>query len=147
VVKNIKIPLSLDIYQQDKIDELVEEYTLQCVRLIRTALISNTRGRKSLHALMYKVVKDTSTLGSQMICNAIAQAYTEVTCPAKRLGRDPRPVMYDKNTCSVGEGVIRLYTPRGRIRITCPEITTMIVSKGYLYKDETYVLDLEIFDG
>lgn len=104
---------------------LQTEYHKVCNQIVPTAVENRCWNRVALHYLVYNKIRKTSSLGSQMVCNAIfsvCKAYR-----AKTIGQDePVPVIqfrkyksvhFDHRTYTIKGNILSLYTLQGRIRI------------------------------
>ena len=111
-------------YEQS-LTELQNAYHLACNQIVPSVVEKRCWNRVALHHLVYNQVRETSPLGSQMVCNAIfsvCKAYK-----AKSIGKDePIPVIqfrknrsvhFDHRTYSIKGNILSLYTLQGRIRI------------------------------
>ena len=121
----ISILLETAEEHEQLLGELQREYHLVCNQIVPSVVEERCWNRVALHHLVYNKVRKTSSLGSQMVCNAIfsvCKAYK-----AKAIGKDePVPVIqfrknrsvhFDHRTYTIQENVLSLYTLQGRIRI------------------------------
>ena len=119
------IRIFLETANEDKLKfmKLQDAYHFACNQIVSSAVEERCWNRVALHHLVYKKVRKSSPLGSQMVCNAIfpvCKAYK-----AKAIGRnEPVPVIqfrknrsihFDKRTYSIKGNVLSLYTLEGRI--------------------------------
>ena len=111
--------------QEQRLLQLQNAYHLACNHIVPSVVEERCWNRVALHHLVYNKVRKTSSLGSQMVCNAIfsvCKAYK-----AKTIGKDdPVPVIqfrkyksvhFDKRTYTIRGNILSLYTLEGRIHI------------------------------
>jgi len=123
--------IKLDIAPADLLAlvALQAAYADACNRVVPTVVGHRCWNRVALHRLSYRTLRDTTPLGSQMVCNAIfsvCKAYRA----QKELGRirkdGPVPVIrfdhasvhFDKRTYTIKGDGVTLYTLSGRIKAT-----------------------------
>lgn len=123
--RTISIPLETTKDQSEKLLGLQRAFHTACNNIVPAAVEHRCWNRVALHNLVYSKTRVTSSLGSQMICNAIfavCKAYKnkrllkEDTIPVIQF-RKNRSVHFDKRTYSIKGHTLSLYTLEGRIRV------------------------------
>ena len=139
--RTISIRLKVTKEQEEQLLKLQNAFLAACNSVVPTAMEHRCWNRIALHNLVYSQTRQTSVLGSQMVCNAIfavCKAYK-----AKMILKDEpvpliqfhknRSVHFDKRTYSIKGTTISLYTLEGRIRIPMRmgPFQETIFSKGF----------------
>jgi putative transposase len=160
--RTISIKLSVTKEQSEKLSALQEAYLSVCNQIVPIAIEHRCWNRVALHNLSYSKVRETSPLGSQMVCNAIfsvCKAYKNKliakgeNIPVIRFHRH-RSVHFDKRTYTIRGNGLTLYTLQGRIQVSMqrgpfqevyfsagvPKEAELICKKGIWYFN--LVLDL-----
>jgi IS605 OrfB family transposase len=160
--RTVSIKLVVSAEQGEMLLALREEYRSACNKIIPHVVENRCWNRVALHNLCYTKMRETSKLGSQMVCNAIysvCKAYKN-RCIAKKdavptiLFRKYRSVHFDKRTYSIKNNTLSLYTLQGRLRVEMsmgefqqryfgngkPKEAELIFRNGYWYFN--LVLDL-----
>lgn len=123
--RTISIRLETTKEQSAKLLQLQEAFLLSCNQIVPYAVEHRCWNRVALHNHTYSKVRESSSLGSQMVCNAIfavCKAYTnrgiskEEVVPTIRFHKQ-RSVHFDKRTYSIRGETLSLYTLSGRIRV------------------------------
>jgi putative transposase len=107
---------------------LQHAYTLACNTLVPIVQEHRCWNRVSLHKLAYRQIRDTSLLGSQMVCNSIfsvCKAYKALKTrgrsrkdiPVARIQFKRPSVHFDKRTYTLKGQTISLYTLAGRMTV------------------------------
>lgn len=111
--------------QSQALFELQAEFSKACNQIVPVAVEHRCWNRVALHHLVYYPVRESTALGSQMVCNAVqsvADAY-RVLRPRKTEGvpvirfRDSGAVQFDKRTYGIKGDRLSLYTLTGRILV------------------------------
>jgi putative transposase len=123
--RTISILLEVTESQEKLLLILRDIFLAACNAIVPAAMEHRCWNRIALHNLVYTQIRKNSSLGSQMVCNAIfavCKAYK-----AKTIAKDEpvptiqfhknRSVHFDKRTYSIRGNTISLYTPEGRIRV------------------------------
>lgn len=132
----LKLRLSVTAEQELVLGELQRLFAEVCNAIADMAIKNRCFNRVALHHLTYAHIRQTyPQLGSQMVCNAIyavakviKMLYLSKSSPIYKLvkesGEYPRcqfqknsPVFFDKNTLSIKDGRLCLYTMVGRLVI------------------------------
>jgi len=122
--RTISIRLETTEDQHEKLLRLQEAFLVACNDIVPSVVEHRCWNRVALHNLTYSKIRATSSLGSQMVCNAIfavCKAYKnktiikEETVPVVRFHKN-RSVHFDKRTYSIRGDTLSLYTLEGRIR-------------------------------
>lgn len=124
--RTISIKLNATHEQSIALTQLQTKFNNACNQIIPVAAENRCWNRLALHHLTYYKVRETTDLGSQMVCNAI-----KTVCDAfqvlkiKKAEKVPlinfKPyssVHFDKRTYSFKKDTISLYTLSGRISIS-----------------------------
>lgn len=123
--RTISIKLKTSQSQSELLQELRDCFVATCNQIVPVAVEHRCWNRVALHNFCYSRVRDSSPLGSQMVCNAIfavAKAYRnrciakDTIVPTIRFHKH-RSVHFDKRTYSLKGEILSLYTLKGRIRI------------------------------
>ncbi len=124
--RTISIKLKVKSTQDTgKLLALKDAFTSACNQVVPFAMENRCWNRVALHNFCYTEVRKKSSLGSQMVCNAIF-----ATCKAyknrninkseempKIQFRKNSSVHFDKRTYSIKGNVLSLYTLEGRIKV------------------------------
>ena len=122
--RTISIRLDTTTEQEILLLQLQEAYHSACNQIVPDAMANRCWNRVALHGLVYSKIRQTSLLGSQMVCNAIysvCKAYQAKTIfPKQEVPQihfhKGRSVHFDKRTYSIKNGIISLYTLGKRIK-------------------------------
>ena len=123
--RTISIRLETTKSQEKRLAKLQEVFLAACNAIVPTVREERCWNRVALHTLVYSNVRQTSPLGSQMVCNAIfavCKAYKakpifkDEPVPLIRFHKN-RSVHFDKRTYSIKGKTVSLYTLEGRMRI------------------------------
>ena len=118
--RTIAIKLTVSDIQNEALCELQDMFTKTCNEVAIVATAEKERNRIRLHHLCYTSLrKSFPKLGSQMCCNAIAKTahcLKALKRPKQILFKNGCAVHFDKRTYSLKNGVLSLFTLRGRIR-------------------------------
>lgn len=124
--RTISIRLEMTNEQSQKLLALREAYLAACNQIVPSVIEHRCWNRVALHHLVYKKVRASSPLGSQMVCNAIfsvCKAYKnrtiskEETVPTIRFHTN-RSVHFDKRTYTIKGNTLSLYTLGKRLTVT-----------------------------
>lgn len=119
--RTIAIKLSVSVSQNEAFCELQEMFTKGCNEVVSVANAEKERNRIRLHHLCYHALrKSLPQLGSQMTCNVIAKTAACLKAlkrPKQVLFKNGCSVHFDKRTYSLKNGVLSLFSLRGRVRI------------------------------
>jgi IS605 OrfB family transposase len=133
VKRTIAIKLSVLDLQSEAFCELQELFTAACNQVAAAALLEKERNRIRLHHLCYRSLRESlPQLGAQMCCTAIAKTSNALKAqkhPKLLLFKNGCSIHFDKRTYSLKNGILSLFTLRGRIRIPL-EISAF--HKGFL---------------
>ena len=131
------IPIKLEVVREyrGRLANLGNAYGDACNQIVPFAIEHRCWNRVALHKHVYSVVRKSSPLGSQMVCNAIfsvCKAYkAKQIAPGEEvptiLFRKNRSVHFDKRTYSIKGEYLSLYTLEGRI--------TVKMQMGYFQKE------------
>jgi IS605 OrfB family transposase len=122
--RTISIRLKVTQEQEELLLRLQEAFLAACNSIVPTSMEHRCWNRVALHNLVYRQVRQTSSLGSQMVCNAIfavCKAYKAITVvkdepiPQIQFHKN-RSVHFDKRTYSIKGATLSLYTLEGRQR-------------------------------
>ena len=124
--RTISIRLDTISDQEKLLMQLQEAYYSACNQIVPDAVSNRCWNRVALHRLTYSKIRQTSSLGSQMVCNAIysvCKAYrAKALLPEEMVPticfRKGRSVHFDKRTYSIKNGTISLYTLGKRIKVS-----------------------------
>src|SRR5690348_16769453 len=116
--RTIGIRLDTTSEQDVLLLQLQEAYRSACNQIVPDVVANRCWNRVALHRLVYSKVRETSSLGSQMVCNTIytvCKAYqAKAILPQEEVHQihfhKGRSVHFDKRTYSIKNGVIALYT-------------------------------------
>ena len=123
--RTISIRLETTPEQNQKLETLQRAYHDACNAIVPIAAENRCWNRYSLHHLVYKQIRNTSPLGSQMVCNAIfsvCKAYRskgiqkDEVVPLIQF-RSNRSVHFDKRTYKMKGTTLSLYTLDKRIDV------------------------------
>ena len=123
--RTISIKLETIKEQEQKFLNLRDAFLSACNQLVPFVMEHRCWNRVALHNLTYSTIRASSTLGSQMVCNAIfavCKAYKNRNI-LKDEAMQPirfhknRSVHFDKRTYSVKGNILSLYTLEGRISV------------------------------
>lgn len=123
--RTISIRLDVTPEQHQKLVELQEAYLSACNQIVPDAREHRCWNRFALHNLVYSKIRKTSSIGSQMVCNAIfsvCKAYRAKTLlPGEEAPlihfHKGRSIHFDKRTYKIKDETISLYTLGKRIRV------------------------------
>lgn len=124
--RTISIRLDTIPEQDRQLLQLEEAYCSACNQIVPEVISSRCWNRVALHRLVYSKIRQTSSLGSQMVCNAIysvCKAYKAKTISPKEevpqiRFHKGRSIHFDKRTYAIKNGVISLYTLEKRIKVS-----------------------------
>lgn len=123
--RTISIKLKTTPEQEARFLALREQFLSVCTGLVPIVIEKRCWNRVVLHNLAYSKMRAGSSLGSQMVCNAIfavCKAYKAKTLskdqdvPAIRFHKG-KSIHFDKRTYTISERSISLYTLEGRIKV------------------------------
>jgi len=123
--RTISIRLDTIQDQEKALSHLQNAYMEACNKLSAEVVEHRCWNRVALHNLTYSKIRNSSPLGSQMVCNAIftvCKAYKnrnilkDEAMPTIQFHKN-RSVHFDKRTYSIKGNLLSLYTLEGRIRI------------------------------
>lgn len=123
--RTISIKLLPTPAQAVALSELRAEFAAACNHIVPLAVENRCWNRVALHHLAYYPTRDSTRLGSQMVCNAVAtvsEAYKALSpsrdqdVPVVRF-RPTGSVHFDKRTYSIRGDALSLYTLGGRILV------------------------------
>src|SRR5271168_2431082 len=125
--RTISIRLEMSDEQSQKLLALREAFLDACNQIVPSVVEHRCWNRVALHRLVYKKIRSSSLLGSQMVCNAlfsVCKAYKnrtiskEESVPTTCFHKN-RSVHFDKRTYSIKKGnTLSLYTLGKRITVT-----------------------------
>ena len=124
--RTISIKLEVTKEQSQQLLNLQEAFLSACNRLVSDVIEHRCWNRVALHNLTYSKIRESSPLGSQMVCNAIfsvCKAYSnrniskEQIVPQIRFHKG-RSVHFDKRTYSIKGNTLSLYTLEKRIKVS-----------------------------
>jgi len=128
--RTVSIKLNPTSEQSAKLDALQVEFALACNVIVPFSAPVKCSNRVALHHLCYYVVREqVPALGSQMVCNAIAnvaQSYKSLVANNPKLKKEDWPVIsfkqtssvhFDKRTYSFKNDMLSLFTLEGRIPV------------------------------
>src|SRR5690625_2892534 len=120
--RTVSIKLAPTPEQAQALLDLQAEFSKACNRVVPFARDHRCWNRVALHHLAYYPVRETTHLGSQMVCNAVkavSDAYKVLKL--KKLGEVPTlsfrntgAVHFDVRTYSIKGDTVSLYSLRGR---------------------------------
>jgi len=127
MLKTISLKLRTTTEQSQYLFELQTAYSVACNRLVPVVVETRCWNRVALHNLTYFDLREKTTLGSQMCCNAIfsvCKAYKSQKA-LRKIKKDSVPeinfgktsVHFDKRTYSFKGSFLSLYTLAGRIKV------------------------------
>ena len=123
--RTIAIKLDTSKESRKRLTNLGNAYADACNQIVSFAVQNRCWNRVALHNHVYSLMRQSSPLGSQMVCNAIfsvCKAYQ-----AKNIAREKevptivfhkhRSIHFDKRTYTIKGETISLYTLEGRITV------------------------------
>jgi len=126
--RTVSIKLDPTSEQSVKLDALQAEFANACNVVVPFAVPVKCSNRVALHHLCYYAVREQfPALGSQMVCNAIAnvsQSYKSLVANKPKFKKEDWPIIgfkqtssvhFDKRTYSFKEDSVSLFTLEGRI--------------------------------
>lgn len=122
--RTISIRLETTREQHENLLQLQEAFLAACNEIVPSVVEQRCWNRVALHNLTYSKIRESSRLGSQMVCNAIFAVckvyrnktiFEDDTVPTVRFHKN-RSVHFDKRTYSIRGDTLSLYTLEGRIR-------------------------------
>lgn len=123
--RTISIKLLTSKEQSLKLLALRDQFLTACNSIVPYVVENRCWNRVALHNLSYSKIREKSSLGSQMICNAIfcvSKAFKnrsilkDESVPLIRFHKN-RSVHFDKRTYSMKGNILSLYTLSGRIKV------------------------------
>lgn len=123
--RTISIKLNTTRSQVLQLEMLRDSFLAACNAIVPFAVDKRCWNRVALHNLAYSKIRASSSLGSQMVCNAIfavCKAYRAKTIskhepvPVVQF-RKGRSIHFDKRTYSIKGNILSLYTLQGRIHV------------------------------
>jgi len=138
--RTISISLETTQEQSQKLFALQEAFLAACNRIVPFAVEHRCWNRVALHTLTYSLIRASSPLGSQMVCNAIfavCKAYKNKTIskeeivPTIRFHKN-RSIHFDKRTYSLKGDLLSLYTlgKRETVRMRMGSFQKQYFSQG-----------------
>jgi len=126
MLKTNSLKLKTTAEQAQGLSELQAAYSDACNQLVPFVVENRCWNRVALHNLAYSYLREKTSLGSQMCCNAIfsvCKAYKSQKA-LRKIKKDSVPeinfgrasVHFDKRTYSFKENSLSLYTLTGRIK-------------------------------
>lgn len=123
--RTISIKLEVSKEHGERLKRLVESFASSCNLIVPFVVEHRCWNRVALHHLVYRKIRESSPLGSQMVCNAIfavCKAYKNRCIPKEEVVptiefRKNRSVHFDKRTYSIKGDSLSLYTLEGRITV------------------------------
>ncbi len=124
--RTISIRLEISPEQHQNLLEMQKAYLSVCNAIVPSVIKHRCWNRVALHQLVYSKIRASSSLGSQMVCNAIftvCKAYRNKTIfkeeaiPHVQFRKD-RSIHFDKRTYSLKGGKLSLYTLDKRITVS-----------------------------
>jgi putative transposase len=125
MLRTISIKLNTTYEQKTSLLQLQKQFNDACNSIVPIAIENRCWNRVALHHLTYYKVRETTELGSQMVCNAI-KTVCESFKVLKIKKTDSIPTInfkphssihFDKRTYSLRKDTLSLYTLGGRIVI------------------------------
>ena len=120
--RTISIKLGVTGSENQALLELQQLFSVVCNRIAEIAEETGETNRVRLHHKSYAIVRGSfPLLGSQMACNAIqkvSQALKAKKHKKKSTFKKTGSVHFDKRTYSLKNGILSLYTLKGRIRLS-----------------------------
>lgn len=123
--RTIVLKLTLSQEQSDSLLETQEAFANACNQIVPFAVESRCWNRVALHHLCYyKIRESISSLGSQMICNAIKKVCSSYKVLKIKKSQDipaisfkkTGSVHYDKRTYSIKGETLSIFSVNGRIK-------------------------------
>lgn len=135
--RTIALKIKASTFAKAALEKLTEAYAKACNEISLSAYEHLCWNRVALHNKVYSRTRANSSLGSQMVCNAIfsvCKAYKAKKATKKPLEkplqfRKNGSVHFDKRTYTMKENILSLYTLEGRIKV---EMQIGEFQKGYL---------------
>lgn len=129
MLRTASIKIKTTDEQSKKLHDVRFAYVDACNKLVPIVIENRCWNRVALHNLAYYDIRQNSTLGSQMVCNAIysvCKAYKSQKALGKIKIDKPVPVIsfknssihFDKRTYTIIDNNITLYTLDKRINVT-----------------------------
>ena len=123
--RTISIKLETTDEQGQKLGSLRETFLSACNAIVPSVMEHRCWNRVALHNLVYSAIRSSSSLGSQMVCNAIfavCKAYkNRLISKGEAIPRitfhKNRSVHFDKRTYSIKGDRLSLYTLEGRLSV------------------------------
>lgn len=134
--RTIALKLILSQEQSEALLETQKAFANACNQAIQFVVENRCWNRVALHHLCYyKIRENSSSLGSQMVCNAfkkVCSSYKALKVKKSQevpaiTFKESSSLHYDKRTYSVKENILSLYTINGRIK--CEFITGIFQGK------------------
>jgi IS605 OrfB family transposase len=127
MLKTVSLKLKTTPEQALTLNELQSAYSSACNRLVPVVVENRCWNRVALHKLVYSDLRENTSLGSQMCCNAIfsvCKAYKSQKA-LKKIKKDVVPVIefgktsvhFDKRTYTIKDATLSLYAIDGRIKV------------------------------
>lgn len=128
MLRTISFKLLLLNEEKDRLSALRQEYAKACNLIVPEVINNRCWNRVALHKLVYCMLRDTTKLGSQMVCNAIfsvCKAYLaqkslrkiQKDKPVPKINFNQTSIHFDKRTYTLTKsGQVSLYTLEGRIK-------------------------------
>ena len=126
MLRTVSIKLDTTVDQSTALLALQAAYVDACNTLVPVVVENRCWNRVALHKLSYYDIRANSSLGSQMVCNAIfsvckaykAQAALKrIRATVPVISFDRASVHFDKRTYSIKGEALSLYTLSGRIKV------------------------------
>lgn len=123
--RTIALKLDLSQEQSDSLLETQIAFAKACNQAIPFAVENRCWNRVALHHLCYYKIREVdSSLGSQMVCNAIKKVCSSYKVLKIKKSQDVPTIHfkdtgslhYDKRTYSIKDNILSLYTVSGRIK-------------------------------
>lgn len=122
--RTISIKLSVAEDQQHSLEKTQKEFSNACNLIVPFVVDNRTWNRVALHHLCYYKIREESSLGSQMVCNAIAKVSQAYKAKPPKKGEKAKTISfthgsihYDKRTYSIKTDVLSIWTVDGRIKV------------------------------
>lgn len=138
--RTVALKLILSQEQSDALLETQKAFANACNQAVPFVVGNRCWNRVALHHLCYYLIrKQTHSLGSQMVCNALYKVCSSYKVLKIKKSQDipaitfkeSGSVHYDKRTYSVKDNILSLYTTKGRIKC---EFVTGDFQREYLKK-------------
>lgn len=163
MLRTISIKLRTNCEQSVKLKHLQQSYINVCNKIVPSVIENRCWNRVALHNLVYSNIRANSSLGSQMVCNAIysvCKAYKAQNALNKIRKDKPIPtinftngsVHFDKRTYTIKNDKITLYTLDKRICVDMAlgKHQTNLLKSGIskeaelIYRNDTWFFNLVI---